>query len=126
RGPRSRKHPLSDGPGGVSHLVRAEDEPADHDRGDEEHREVGEAAVQQEDQPDDGDDAAVDLTRVVAQKRAEVVADVVAGRQGHGGEDQENRGGDESAEGSFTTAAHASAPSIARTYQRSRRTSPSR
>ena len=60
---RSRQHPLPDRPRRVGDLIGAEDEPADQDRRDEEHREVGELPVQQEDQADDRDDPAVDLRR---------------------------------------------------------------
>ena len=79
---RSRQDPFPDRPRHRGDLVGGEDEPADHDRRAEEERQVGEAAVEEEEQPDDRDDAGVDLAGVPAQQRGEVVGDVVAGGEG--------------------------------------------
>ena len=79
RSRRSRQNPIPDRPRRVGDLVgrrRRASRPGS--RPARKTIEVGELPVDQEDQPDDRDDAAVDLGRVVAQRRADVAAHVVA------------------------------------------------
>ena len=94
--------------------------------GDEEQRQLLKAAVEQEDEADDGDDPAVDLARVFAQQRAEVVADIVAGGQRNGREHQRGRQGREQREGESRAPPHDRPPSTLSTYQRLRLITPRR